>query len=118
MGFESLFMQFWRIRERIMDINEATTGKPRSSSRSMSSEAFARDLTPEQCKWILDEVDKCEKEIKSLKATLLDDYTVKKRTVGKGILTREQAYELGAAGPHPARQRHCPGHAPAQIRGL
>ena len=25
-GFESLFMQCWRIRERIMDINEATTG--------------------------------------------------------------------------------------------
>ena len=26
LGFESLFMQFWKIRERIMDINEATAG--------------------------------------------------------------------------------------------
>ena len=25
-GVESLFMQFWKIRERIMDINEATAG--------------------------------------------------------------------------------------------
>ena len=25
-GFESLFMQFWRIRERIMDLQEATSG--------------------------------------------------------------------------------------------
>ena len=24
LGFESLFMQFWKIRERIMDINETT----------------------------------------------------------------------------------------------
>ena len=24
--FESVFMQFWRIREKIMDINEATAG--------------------------------------------------------------------------------------------
>jgi ech hydrogenase subunit E len=29
----------------------------------------------------------------------MNDYTVKKRTVGIGVLTKEQAYELGAAGP-------------------
>jgi ech hydrogenase subunit E len=30
---------------------------------------------------------------------LLSDYTVKKRTVGKGVLPKERALELGAAGP-------------------
>jgi ech hydrogenase subunit E len=34
-----------------------------------------------------------------LKATLLSDYTVKKRTVGKGVLSKDKAFELGAVGP-------------------
>jgi ech hydrogenase subunit E len=58
-----------------------------------------RDLTPEQSRWMLAELDKVEKMIKELETTLFDDYTVKKRTRGKGILTRAQAMELGAAGP-------------------
>ncbi len=98
MGFESLFMQFWRIREKIMDINEATTGNRVIVSVNVIG-GVRKDLTSEQCTWILSELDATEKEIKSLKTTLLDDYTVKKRTVGKGVLTKEMAYELGAAGP-------------------
>ena len=97
-GFESLFMQFWRIRERIMDINEATTGNRVVVSVNVIG-GVRRDLTEEQCRWILGEMDVVEKEIKSLQKVTLDDYTVRKRTVGKGILTKEQAYELGAAGP-------------------
>ena len=97
-GFESLFMQFWRIRERIMDINEATTGNRVIVSVNVIG-GTRRDLTPEQCAWILSELNVVEKQIRELQSTMLSDYSVKKRTVGIGVLSKEQAFELGAAGP-------------------
>lgn len=97
-GFESLFMQFWRIRERIMDIMEATCGNRVVVSVNVIG-GVRRDLSPEQCQWIEDQLAVSEKELKQLTSTILSDYTVKKRTVGVGVLTREQAYQLGAVGP-------------------
>lgn len=97
-GFESVFMQFWKIRERIMDINEATAGNRVIVSVNQVG-GVRRDLDSSQTKWILDELASIEKEFLALQSTMLDDYTVKKRTVGIGVLTKEQAYELGAAGP-------------------
>ncbi len=97
-GFESVFMQFWKIRERIMDINEATAGNRVIVSVNQVG-GVRRDLDASQTRWILDELSEIEKEFKQLQAIMLDDYTVKKRTVGIGVLTKEQAYELGSAGP-------------------
>lgn len=97
-GFESLFMQFWRVRERIMDIMEATCGNRVVVSVNVMG-GVRRDLTPEQCLWIEQELVIAEKEIRQLQTTILNDYTVKKRTVGKGVLTKDQAYQLGAVGP-------------------
>ncbi len=97
-GFESLFMQFWRIRERVMDIMEATCGNRVVVSVNVIG-GVRRDLTPEQCQWIEEQLAISEKELKQLSDTILSDYTVKKRTVGVGVLTKEQAYQLGAAGP-------------------
>ncbi|MFU2210395.1 nickel-dependent hydrogenase large subunit [Solidesulfovibrio sp. C21] len=97
-GFESLFMQFWRVRERIMDIMEATCGNRVVVSVNVIG-GTRRDLSPEQCQWIEQQLAISEKELKQLTSTILNDYTVKKRTVGKGVLTKEQAYQLGAAGP-------------------
>lgn len=97
-GFESVFMQFWKIREKIMDINEATTGNRVIVSVNMVG-GVRRDLSPEQCSWILSELAKAEGQVKELQKVMLDDYSVKKRTCGKGVLSYEQALELGAAGP-------------------
>lgn len=97
-GFESLFMQFWRIRERIMDLQEATAGNRVIVSVNCVG-GVKRDIDVEMQKWILDSLKIVEKEVLQLKSTIMDDFTVKNRTVGKGVLTREKAYELGAAGP-------------------
>ncbi|CCH48729.1 hydrogenase large subunit [Pseudodesulfovibrio piezophilus] len=97
-GFEALFMQFWKIRERIMDINEATTGSRVIVSVNVIGGVRA-DLSPDQIRWILSEVDIVEKEVRALQDTIMNDYSVKARTVGVGVLTKEQAWELGAAGP-------------------
>ncbi len=97
-GFESVFMEFWKVRERIMDINEATAGNRVIVSVNEVGGVRA-DLDNTQITWILDELKTVEKELQALSTVIYDDYTVKKRTVGKGILSKEQAYELGAAGP-------------------
>jgi ech hydrogenase subunit E len=97
-GFESLFMQFWKIREKVLDINEATTGNRVIISVNVIG-GVRRDLSAEQMKWILANLAWIEEEMTRLESTLLSDYTVKKRTVGKGVLSREKAFELGAVGP-------------------
>jgi ech hydrogenase subunit E len=97
-GFESLFMQFWRVREKIMDISEATTGNRVIVSVNVIG-GVRRNLDPEQIRWLLGQLEWVEDEVQRLETTMLEDYTVKKRTVGKGVLTREQAHELGAVGP-------------------
>ena len=97
-GFESLFMAFWKVRERIMDINEATTGNRVIVSVNVVG-GVRRDLTPQQCRWISNELNIAEGEIRALMSTMLNDYTVRERTVGKGILSAETALKLGAVGP-------------------
>jgi ech hydrogenase subunit E len=97
-GFENLFMQFWKIREKILDIDEATTGNRVIVSVNVVG-GVRRDLTTEQTNWILAELKELEKELNLLKPTVFDDYTVKKRTVGKGVVSKSLAYELGLAGP-------------------
>ncbi len=97
-GFESLFMALWRVRERVMDINEATAGNRVIISTNIVG-GVRRDISADMFKNILRDLDIMEKELKPLYDTMMNDYTIKQRTVGKGILTKEQAHLLGAAGP-------------------
>ena len=97
-GFEALFMQCWKVRERVMDINEATAGNRVMMSVNIIG-GVRQDLSPEQCRWILDELKIVESEVKALEKALLSDYSVCKRTKEIGVLTKEEAYELGAVGP-------------------
>jgi ech hydrogenase subunit E len=98
LGFESLFMQLWKIRERVMDLNEATAGNRVIISVNILG-GVRRDISPEHLAWIDQEVKKVATELRALTTTLLSDYTVKQRTVGKGVLSKDDAYLLGAAGP-------------------
>ena len=65
LGFESLFMQFWKIRERIMDINEATAGNRVIISTNIVG-GVRKDLSREHQRWILDEMDTLEAEMRRL----------------------------------------------------
>ena len=97
-SFESLFMQIWRTREHIMDAMEFTTG-----GRVMLGAAciggVRKDINPEQAKYVLDQLDLIESEIRGEFRVLLEDYTVKDRMVGVGVLDSKTAYERGAVGP-------------------
>lgn len=97
-GFESLFMQFWRIRENVLDINEATAGNRVIVSINRVG-GVRRDLTADHVRWLRPLLDQVEVDIRRLESTVIDDVTIRKRTVGKGILTGARARELGAVGP-------------------
>ncbi|RQD66577.1 MAG: NADH-quinone oxidoreductase subunit D [Desulfonatronovibrio sp. MSAO_Bac4] len=97
-GFESLFMQCWKIREKIMDIQEATAGNRVIVSVNIIG-GTRYDLDEAQCRQILDVADEVEKDMLEIKKVFFEDYSVLKRTTGIGVLTREEAYDLGCVGP-------------------
>ncbi len=66
-GFEALFMQFWKVRERIMDINEATAGNRVIVSVNVVG-GVRKDLSPEQLDWILNELVLVEKSSRPWRA--------------------------------------------------
>ena len=97
-GFESLFMQSWRIREKIVDVMEATAGARVIISTAIPG-GVRRDVSREQLMWTLDQVNQVEKELKEIEKVFLNDYTVKARTVGIGTLSKETALQYGVVGP-------------------
>ncbi|MCR5586870.1 MAG: nickel-dependent hydrogenase large subunit [Lachnospiraceae bacterium] len=97
-GFEALFNEAWRIREKVLDMVELTTGGRLISSVNRVG-GVLKDITPDMQKAMLDAVDKIEKELKPVANTFLNDYTVKSRLCGSGILSKEDAIALGACGP-------------------
>ena len=99
MGFESLFMQIWRGREIIMDILEMTTGN-RVIHSAVIVGGVRRDIDAEMVATIKTKLADFKNFMdKTIKPTLLNDPTLKKRSVGKGVLSMEQARLLGAVGP-------------------
>ncbi|HYA13691.1 MAG TPA: nickel-dependent hydrogenase large subunit [Syntrophales bacterium] len=97
-GFESMFLQFWRIRERVLDLLEMTTGHRVIQSVNIVG-GVRRDIGEEQKKHIIGILTAIRKESDDLVKVLIGDYTVKARTIGVGILTKEQAMSLGCVGP-------------------
>ncbi|NTW37571.1 MAG: NADH-quinone oxidoreductase subunit D [Syntrophobacteraceae bacterium] len=97
-GFESLFMELWKIREKVLDIQEATAGNRIIVSVNVIG-GVRRDLDLSQMKAMLDDLQEVEQAVRAVSGVLLTDYTVSRRTVGKGVVTGEQARELGVVGP-------------------
>lgn len=97
-GFESLFYQCWRMREKVLDIFEITTGGRCIFSVNKIG-GVLKDIDAEMLNTMLEVFEEMEAELKIIRKTFLFDYTVESRLKGVGILTKEQAHNLGAAGP-------------------
>ncbi len=97
-GFESLFMQLWKNREKVMDIMEETAGS-RVIISGNTVGGTRRDISKENLIKISIIADEIKDDISRMEPVFFNDYSVKKRLVGVGILTKEQAYEFGAVGP-------------------
>ena len=97
-GFESLFMQSWKIREQILDIFEETTGG-RVIFSVCDIGGVRKDISAEVLKKIVGILGQVDKELKALTEVFLRDTSVKSRTKGVGILSKQAAFDLGAVGP-------------------
>ncbi len=97
-GFEALFYQSWRLRERVLDMfEESTGGRCIFSVNKIGGQL--KDVPDDMLKAFSVKFTELEKEIRVMAKTFLEDYTVNKRLKGVGILTKEQALEMGALGP-------------------
>jgi ech hydrogenase subunit E len=97
-GFESLFMHSWRLRETVLDIFEKTTGG-RVIFSVCKLGGVRKDIDADGLKEIAARLTDMKAEIKELTDVFLEDYSVKNRLVGIGLLSREEAAELCTVGP-------------------
>ena len=98
MGFESLFMHSWRIREYILDIIEATAGG-RVIFGSCKIGGVRRNIENGTLAAIVQRLRELEPEIKEITNVFVNDYSVQHRLTGVGVITSDEAQKLGAVGP-------------------
>jgi len=98
MGFESLFMHSWRVREKVLNIIEATTGG-RVIFSSCKVGGVRRDIDADTAKKILRDLEEIEKDMRDITKVFLNDRSVKDRLCGVGIISKQDAWTLGCVGP-------------------
>lgn len=97
-GFESLFMQSWKLREQVLDIFEETTGG-RVIFSVCDIGGVRKDISTETLNKINGILSGMEKELMETTKVFINDSTVKLRTQGVGVLSKQAAHDLGAVGP-------------------
>ncbi len=97
-GFENLFMNAWKIRESILDVLEQTTGG-RVIQGSCKVGGVRRDISHEKLEQMATDLEGIQKEIEDLTTIFLQDDSIKHRLKKVGVLSKEDAYHLGAVGP-------------------
>jgi len=98
LGFESLFMHSWRLREQVLDLFDLTTGG-RVIFSVCKIGGVRKDIDGEKQKKMLETLQAMESELRSLSHVFLNDNSVKMRLCGVGTLTTQDALDLGAVGP-------------------
>ena len=94
LGFESLFMHCWRLRETILDIFEETTGG-RVIFSVCEVGGVRRDLTDAMKKDIEEKLTGLRQEIEEMASVFLYDDTIQTRLEGVGTLSMNDAMDLG-----------------------
>jgi len=97
-GFDTLFMYTWNIREKVLDCLEEFTGN-RINYGMLTIGGVRRDITPENSETITRMLEYYMELYDRASEILLDDLTLRARTEGIGILSREQAEMFCAVGP-------------------
>ncbi|NLO77530.1 MAG: NADH-quinone oxidoreductase subunit D [Methanomicrobiales archaeon] len=98
MGFENLFMNAWRLREEILDDMEATTGG-RVIQGSSKVGGIRLDIPDEKLGEMVDHLKAIRPRLEESNRIFTHDQTVRHRMRGLGVLTKEEAWDLGAVGP-------------------
>ena len=97
-GFDTVLMQVWRIREPVMWLMERITGNRKHYSSNLIG-GVRFDIDDAAAEDIRRVLDKVEAEFKAVADAIVIDTTLMVRLKDVGILTEEDARALGAVGP-------------------
>ncbi len=98
LGFDTLFMQSFRMREPIMWLCERITGNRKTYGLCVIG-GVRWDITPEIKTDITQVLDKLEKEWLKVASAVKGDRNLQKRTKGVGIADKTLVKEMGLIGP-------------------
>ena len=97
-GYESLFMHCWRLRERILDVFEQTTGARVIVSANCVGGCH-KDIPDEDLPGICNVLDSIQEDYAQISRAFLDDESVNNRMRGVGVLSKQEAFDLTCIGP-------------------
>ncbi len=98
LGFDTVLMQTWRIREPLMWLTEQITGNRKTYGMNLVG-GVRRDIDAETGKKILETLDNIEAELKDLIAAAAEDNSIKMRLENVGTLSKEDARKICVVGP-------------------
>ena len=97
-GFDTVFMQAWRVREPIMWLAEKLTGNRKTYGMVVVG-GVRRDITPEISKDILDVIKTVEDETRIIEKAVIGDSSIHKRTRKVGFVSTEDTIKWSLVGP-------------------
>ena len=98
MGFDSLFMQCWRIREKVLDIFESVTGGRVIISYCRIG-GVVRDVPPDEAQRIVGRIGEIRAEVERTAPVFVGDSSVRNRLHGVGVVSKEDMVDLCGVGP-------------------
>jgi len=98
MGFDTLFMHIWALRERVMQALEELTGN-RVQYAITRLGGVRRDVNEKLARAVRNAASEVRKGLERFSKVLEGDATVLARTRGVGTLSKEDAVRLGVVGP-------------------
>jgi len=98
LGFDTLFMQAFRIREPIMWVAEKITGNRKTYGLCLIG-GVRWDITPEARTELRQVLDVLEREWRAVAEAVSGDRNIQKRTRGVGVAGADQVKECGLVGP-------------------
>jgi Ni,Fe-hydrogenase III large subunit/Ni,Fe-hydrogenase III component G len=97
-GFDTLFMQCFRIREPVMWVAEKITGNRKTYGLCVIG-GVRRDVTVEMKAELRYVLDRLETEWRTVTAAVLQDRNIQRRTRGVGVADRNLVKEAALVGP-------------------
>ncbi len=98
LGFDTVLMQAWRIREPVMWLTEQITGNRKTYGMNLVG-GVRRDIDAETADKILKTIAKIEEETKELVSAAVEDNSLKMRLEKVGMLSKEDARKICVVGP-------------------
>ena len=98
-AFDSLFMMCFASREKIMDMLEVISGNRVNYAMNIVGGA-RRDINEEQKQTLINMISELRREYKNIYNIYAKDSSIAARTKGVGVLSKDDALNYGACGPH------------------